>query len=171
MKDIVQDGHPALREVAAPVEPESITSAKIQQIITDMRNVLATQHDGVALAAPQIGVSLRIFIIAGKVFGERGEDMVFINPVSKKVSRNTEPMHEGCLSVRGLYGNVERHTKVKIEAYNKNGEQFVMKGKELIAQIFQHEMDHLDGILFTDKAIEVHETTEDDGVLKQQNKQ
>src|SRR3990167_7832805 len=100
------------------------------------------QSDGVAIAAPQIAVSLRIFVISGKVFDDdftRGEglktklkpdfkDLVFINPIFKKISKDKKLMTEGCLSVRPLYGKVRRATYALIEALNADGEKFEMEG-------------------------------------------
>ncbi len=79
-------------------------------------------------------------------------DMVFINPKIIKISKETEEMEEGCLSVRYLYGKVKRSKKAMVEAYDENGKRFKKGGSGILAQIFQHETDHLDGILFIDKA-------------------
>jgi peptide deformylase len=113
---------------------------------------------------------LRIFTISGRVFDDefiRGEknlkekkhkDVVCINPIFKKVSRDKKLMAEGCLSVRPLYGKVRRATRATIEAYNEEGVKFTLDGTGLLAHIFQHEIDHLDGILFIDKAKNIHES-------------
>lgn len=167
--EIIQNGNNILRETSKEVPIESIMENKIQSIIKDMNEALDSQYDGVAIAAPQIGVSLRIFIISGKVFDDEflnqeirpfiknpnktyPSNMVFINPVIKKISKDNKLMDEGCLSVRPIYGKVRRATRATIEAYNEKGEKFTMGGSGLIAHIFQHETDHLDGILFIDKA-------------------
>ncbi len=175
MVEIVQNGHKVLRQIAKPVAISNIRTKKIVKIISDMKKALSTQSDGVAIAAPQIAVSLRIFVISGKVFDDdftRGEglkkklkpdfkDLVFINPIFKKISKDKKLMTEGCLSVRPLYGKVRRATKALIEAYDENGVKFEMEGNGLIAHIFQHEVDHLDGVLFIDKAKDLHEPKED----------
>ncbi len=131
-----------------------------------MKKALESQDDGVAIAAPQIGVPLRIFVISGKVLnfikGEdddspRYPDMVFINPKITKLSKEKKLMEEGCLSVRWLYGKVRRSTKASIEAYDENGNFFKKGGSGLMAQIFQHETDHLEGVLFTDTAKDLEE--------------
>jgi peptide deformylase len=161
MVDIVDKNNPTLRAVAKEVPLEDISSAKIQKVITNMKIALASQDDGVAIAAPQIGVSLRIFVVSGKVIGYmKGEDnekniypdIVYINPVITKRSKEKKNMEEGCLSVRYLYGKVSRSAKVQIEGYDENGNFFNRGGAGLMAQIFQHETDHLDGILFIDSA-------------------
>lgn len=164
MKEIREKDDPILFKKSVVVDPKEIGSVKIQEIISDMKKALHSQDDGVAIAAPQIGVSLRIFIVAGKTLAmiagdekKPTEDMVCINPEIIKQSKKTEWMEEGCLSVRYLYGKVKRATKITIRAYNEKGVAFTRGGSGLLAQIFQHEIDHLDGILFVDKAEEIHE--------------
>jgi len=157
---IVQKENPVLREIAKEVPVSTITSAKIQKIITQMKKALASQDDGVAIAAPQIAVSLRIFIISGKandiVKGTEGSlDEVYINPVFTKISKDKKLVDEGCLSVRYLYGKTKRSTRATIEAYDEKGKKFSRGASGLIAQIFQHETDHLNGILFIDNAKEI----------------
>jgi peptide deformylase len=170
---IVQNGDKVLRKTSKEVPVSSITKPKIQKIISDMSAALDSQYDGVAIAAPQIGVSLRIFVVSGRVFDEgfiRGENqntkniykakqpnLVFINPIFKKTSKDKKLMVEGCLSVRPLYGKVRRATRATVEAYNEKGKKFVMEGTGLLAHIFQHEIDHLEGVLFIDKAKDLHE--------------
>lgn len=155
-----------LRGKAKPVLIKDIPTKKIQKIISDMKKALATQDDGVAIAAPQIGQDLRIFVVAGKtkaIIANEDEktskytDEVFINPEIIKSSREKNIMEEGCLSVRWLYGKVKRSAKVEISAYDEHGKKIRRGASGLMAQIFQHEIDHLEGILFTDKAKDVHE--------------
>ncbi len=166
-KKIIQiDENKVLREKAKEVPKKDITSPRIQKILNNMKKALASQDDGVAIAAPQIGVSLRIFIVSGRAFiidrdedPEHAfyEDMVCINPVITKKSRKKEIMDEGCLSVRGKYGKVQRAQKTTITAYDENGKKFTYGGTGLFSQIFQHETDHLDGVLFVDKATDIEE--------------
>jgi peptide deformylase len=155
-----------LRSKAAPVLIKDIPSKKIQKTISDMKKALAGQDDGVAIAAPQIGVSKRIIVISGKVkaiiAGENEQtvkypDETFINPNIIRSSKEKSIMEEGCLSVRWLYGKVKRSAKVEIEGYNENGKKVRRGASGLMAQIFQHECDHLEGILFIDKAKDLHE--------------
>lgn len=160
---IVQKGDPVLRKQAPAVAIEQITSPELQQDIKAMHAALADCHDGVALAAPQIGISKRIFVIAPKAFKEyTDQPLVFINPVITKTSKKKEHMDEGCLSVRGWFGKTQRHKQATVEAYNEHGEKFEMGGSGLIAQIFQHEIDHLDGILFDDHAHDVRELSQEE---------
>lgn len=159
---IVQDGDPVLRECAQTVPIKDITSPRIQQVLRDMKEALSSQKDGVAIAAPQIGVPLRIFLASDDVLAEAdpsykkmGKDIVFINPEISRLSREKEKVEEGCLSVRWKYGKVLRSTKATVRGYNELGEKIERGAKGLLAQVFQHETDHLDGILFTDTATNV----------------
>lgn len=168
---IVQNEDKVLRKISKEVPVSDIGKTKIKKILNDMNMALDSQYDGVAIAAPQIGISLRIFIVSSKIFDEnfiRGEltnnhniakkpNLVFINPVFTKISKDKKLMTEGCLSVRPLYGKVRRATRATVEAYNEFGKKFTREGSGLLAHIFQHEIDHLDGILFTDKAKNLQE--------------
>jgi peptide deformylase len=167
MIPIVQKGDPVLRKDARAVAISEIESPRIQRIIKKMTEALYQEEDGVAIAAPQIGESVRIFIVSGKVLSphypdlEEGEeiapDLVCINPIITKLSKQKKKMPEGCLSVRWLYGNVIRSHKATIRAYNKDGNIFSRGGSGLLAQIFQHETDHLNGILFIDTAEDIED--------------
>ena len=164
---IIQKENPILRQMAAEVPLKDIGSAKVKKVIRDMKQMLATQPDGVAIAAPQIGASLRIFVVAGKIFEDdfrrQGDeeiekspvkipDLVFINPVITKMSKTKKWMHEGCLSVRPLWGEVQRSTNATITAYDEYGAKITRGAGGLLAHIFQHETDHLNGVLFIDNA-------------------
>ncbi|MFC1802175.1 peptide deformylase [Patescibacteria group bacterium] len=161
MKEIVQKENLVLRDISQEVSIEEIDSKEIQNLIKEMHQSLATQDDGVALAAPQIGENLRIFVISPRVFDpeneqfipkEKSENLVYINPKIIKTSKKQKWVDEGCLSVRQYYGRVKRLEKVTVKAYNEKGEAFTRGASGLLAQIFQHEIDHLNGVLFTDKA-------------------
>lgn len=158
MKKIVQKEDVVLRKIAKEIPENKITSKEIQQVIKNMFESLAGEEDGVALAAPQIGESLRIFIISPKIFDKPTEEhLVFINPKILKKSNDRKKMDEGCLSCRWYYGTTKRASRVELEAYDENGQKFKMTGTKLIAQIFQHETDHLEGILFLDHATNLKE--------------
>ncbi len=167
MVDIVQSEHPTLRGIAEPVSASDFGGAQLHKIIERMKTALASQRDGVAIAAPQIGVPLRIFVVAGFIFKKEDDptfptDKVFINPEIISVSKQKRWLEEGCLSVRYLYGKVHRSTKAKVHAYDENGKAFTIGASGLLAQIFQHETDHLNGTLFIDSAKELHELTEEE---------
>lgn len=181
MKKILQQKEKVLREIAREIPVADIKTKKIQNILKEMSQALLNQDDGVALAAPQIGYSLRIFVVSGKIFSdyfvksqeegllnennvikstekkEKIKDLVFINPKISKLSRDKEWVPEGCLSVRWLYGNTFRSKKATVTAYDENGKKFVRGASGLLAQIFQHETDHLVGTLFIDHAKDIKE--------------
>src|SRR5690606_13480032 len=116
------------------------------------KEAMHNEDDSAAIAAPQIGALLRIFIISRSILPEKEDgavnDLVFINPKILKHSRTKSALEEGCLSVRWLYGEVERFDKVTVEALDETGRRVVYGASGIIAQAFQHEIDHLDGILF-----------------------
>ena len=169
MNEIVQKENKVLRKIADKVPVEAISSRKIKTIIRRMIKALDSQEDGVAIAAPQIGAPLSIFVVSGKVFEimdgkneeeiekKKTKDITFINPTIVKLSREKEEVEEGCLSVRYLYGKVSRSNKAIVEAYDETGKEFTKGSTGLLAQIFQHETDHLNGILFIDKAKSLEE--------------
>lgn len=186
MNEIVQKENKILRKIAKPVPIESIRSRKIETIIRRMIKALDSQEDGVAIAAPQIGENLRIFVISKRIFEIMEEeknagknktdqkskrekleefekekpdfkDMVFVNPEIVKTSKEKMLAEEGCLSVRWLYGRVKRSQKTLVRAYDETGKMFTLGGSGLLSQAFQHEIDHLDGVLFIDKATDLRE--------------
>lgn len=161
MKAIVQQGDEVLRKVAQYVKTEAIGTAPIQLAIKEMKASLATQKDGVALAAPQIGKSLQIFVVSPIIFDNpQNHNLVYINPQIIYESEKTKWLDEGCLSCRWKLGQVERHVEVSIRAYNDKGELFEETATGLLAHIFQHETDHLHGILFVDKARNIRDMTD-----------
>jgi peptide deformylase len=166
---ILQRDDPVLRGKARLVPLSDIGTPKIDKIISDMKIAMASQKDGIAIAAPQIGVPLQIFMISGEVLkkadpkhGGDGSDLIFINPEITKLSKEKKEMEEGCLSVRWLYGKVPRSTKVSITAIDEKGNKIDRGASGVLAQAFQHECDHLNGTLFIDKADQVWEMTEEE---------
>lgn len=170
MQTIVTIGNEVLRTTAQEVPVDNIPTTRIQKIINDMKEALAKEKFGVAIAAPQIGEPLRIFVVGGKVFAARASeaydehthaDQVFINPEVLKLSRKKKTGDEGCLSIPGKYGTkVDRHDKVTISYYDEAGERHERGASGFLARIFQHEIDHLNGILYTDIATEVIDVDE-----------
>lgn len=162
MKEIVQEGAPVLREIAKPVPEKLFGSVALSDIIDDMTRALDYELEGVALAAPQLGIPYRIFITRkDRTLPPPPEDAppppvaveVYINPEIVKTSRKRALMDEGCLSVRGVYGTTKRHERVTVRARNLDGSTLERGGGGIMAQIFEHEIDHLNGILFTDHAV------------------
>jgi peptide deformylase len=160
---IIQMNNPILRARAALIEPHEIRSDKIKMLIERMHDALSTQHDGVALAAPQIGESYQIFVVAPFLFDKPNkEHLVYINPKILELSENTKNLEEGCLSCRWKIGKVKRSLRAKVEAYDEYGNVFREEAKGLLAHIFQHEIDHLEGILFIDKAENLRDMTQEE---------
>ncbi|KKS15333.1 MAG: Peptide deformylase [Parcubacteria group bacterium GW2011_GWB1_41_6] len=157
MKKILQKENSILRKVAQEVPIKEIGSAKIKKIIKEMTEALANEPEGVALAAPQIGYGLRLFIVAKHKLSQEenplagGEFLIFINPKILKTSQKKVFLKEGCLSLTGIYKEIWRKEKALIEAYDENGKKFRRGASGLLAEIIQHEVDHLNGILFIDK--------------------
>jgi peptide deformylase len=173
MKAIVQEGTPVLRDIAKPVPEELFGTPELAKMIKDMETALDKELDGVAIAAPQIAIPYRIFIVrkdrtVPQPDRERGEPRVqgdkpivetYINPEIVKTSRKRSRADEGCLSVRGIYGVTNRHERVTVKAQTADGKKFERGGGGLLAQIFEHEIDHLNGILFIDHAENLLEVT------------
>lgn len=175
MVKIVQKDGAVLRKTAKPLVQNEITSAATKRIIKDMQAAMATREDAVAIAAPQIGHSIRLFIVSSKVFKDEKhsepKDLICINPEITKTSRKKAVADEGCLSVDGWYGKTKRAEKVTLVAFNEKGEQFTRGATGLLAQIFQHEVDHLNGKLFIDHAIETWEIAREDKNKKENEKE
>ncbi|MBI3671232.1 peptide deformylase [Candidatus Azambacteria bacterium] len=140
-------------------EVADIQSPEIQKFILNMKTTLKSTPNGVGLAAPQAGKNLRIFVASDDLGINQ---TVFINPEITKISENMILKGEGCLSLPEYYGKIRRADWVKAEACNENGRKFKIKATGLVAQLIQHEVDHLNGILFIDKAEKV-ESQKTDG--------
>lgn len=141
--------HPVLRVKAKPVE--GITD-EVRAVAQQMLRIMH-EAPGVGLAAPQVGLSWRMFV--ANPSGEAGDDHVFINPVLSGSGRETSEREEGCLSLPGVNAVVRRPKVVTIEAMNLEGETFRMSSDDLPARVWQHEYDHLDGVLIIDRMSEI----------------
>lgn len=157
---IVKDPDPVLREVAKPVKA---VTPNIRKLLRDMAD---TMYDagGVGLAAPQIGISKRVIVVDPQD-GETGL-IGMVNPeIVEAEGEQLGP--EGCLSIPGLQGDVKRFMRVKVKGLDENGEERTIEAEGYLARIFQHEIDHLNGILFTDIAESIYrvppESAEEDG--------
>ncbi len=157
MAKFVPENHPTLHTIAEEITPAEFADGTVKKILKDLRQAIITYKvDGftaVAIAAPQIGVGKRMFIIED----QSGDDdrlptVIAINPRFTKLSKKSHVVGEGCLSIPDRYGLVRRSSNVTIEALDENGVPFTRGAGGLLAQIMQHETDHLDGILFTDRA-------------------
>lgn len=177
--------NPALRDVAAEIPLADIGRPFIRELIADMKRLLAQEKFGVAIAASQVGEPVRLFVVSGRALakhndGEGGDtdedvenkktknekqsisDQVYMNPVMVKTSKVKRQKHEGCLSVKGKWGNVARAEKATVRAYDEHGKLFTRGASGFLAHVFQHEMDHLDGILYIDKAKKLYDDKPDD---------
>ena len=140
--NIVEIGSPVLREKAKEVKEVNST---IEKLLNNMADTMYAAN-GVGLAAPQIGVSKRVVVI------DVGQGLIeLINPVILE-SQGEETDTEGCLSIPGVTGEVTRAAKVRVQALNRKGESIELQGEGLLARALQHEIDHLEGVLFVDKA-------------------
>jgi len=150
---IIQESDPVLRKKAELIKNPK--SPEIKGLIADM---IATMKkaSGIGLAAPQVGVPFRIFTVnvEDKVY-------VFINPEVKNLSQDESSFEEGCLSVQKIWGPVIRPKKLTIKALDEDGEPIKIRAKGLLARVIQHEMDHLNGTLFIDKAEKLYKIAEE----------
>lgn len=143
---VLHNPNKELRVVSVPVSADKVTSEDIKSLIEDLK-VTMKKENGIGIAAPQVGVHERVIIVDMK-----GKPTAFINPELSDKSFKLVDSDEGCLSVPGKWGLVKRHRSVKVKALDANGHEVSFKAIGLEAIIFQHEIDHLDGILFIDRA-------------------
>lgn len=139
-----------LRRKAVVFDFEKHQPAETRKLIQDMRNTMK-KAAGVGLAANQIGLDIRVFVAEFD-----NKFYAVFNPEIIKQSKETDRLDEGCLSVPGVYGNVKRSERVIITGFDKNGKRLRINAWGFLARIFQHEVDHLNGTLFIDKAEHVH---------------
>lgn len=155
---IIEQGekNPILRKKAEEVAE---INEETDRFIAAMRRLLK-KAKGVGLAAPQAGKSSRVFILSlPEELRDKSYPEIFINPVLLERSAEEEIMEEGCLSLPGIYGEVPRAKRIKIRAVNKNGDEFEVEANGIPARVIQHEYDHLEGILFIDRALKIGEAT------------
>ena len=148
-------GHPVLRRIAEPVSPEAIRAPEIQRLVDDMLETM-DDHDGAGLAAPQVHVSRRV-VVYGVRANPRYPDAeevpltILVNPRLTPLTKEEEEDWEGCLSVPDLRGKVPRVTRVRVEAYGRDGQPLVFEAAGFHARVVQHECDHLDGKVYLDR--------------------
>ncbi len=150
--EVMKAGHPVLKQVAEPVD---FVNKKLRSFIEDMVETMY-ESDGVGLAAPQVGLSQRIIVL------DDGNGLLeLVNPeITKK--EGSQIGLEGCLSVPGYYGNVDRYDKITVKALDKYNKKKIIKAEGFLARILQHEIDHLDGHLFIEKASDIHRISDDE---------
>ncbi len=156
IRKIARLGHPVLRETARELSREEISSPELKRLVRDM---IDTMHDygGVGLAAPQVHESVRLAIIEFSADNERYENddgqplLVIINARVKVLDETISGFWEGCLSVPGMRGYVERPSKIEVNYLDERGKPKTLVADGFLATVFQHELDHLDGVLYVDK--------------------
>jgi len=171
VREVLRMGHPTLRVKASPVSKEEILSDEFKSLINDMFETMEAE-EGIGIAAPQIGVSKQVAIVGVPKDNPRypdapepeegdGEDendfdvLVVINPTITVVDEEKMGFWEGCLSVPGLRGYVERPKKIKVEFTDLEGNSQTVEAKGFAATVFQHELDHLDGVLYVDRVEDI----------------
>ncbi len=164
-RDIVTLPDPVLRRKARTVLR---FDAELQTLIDDMIETLR-DAPGVGLAAPQVGVSDRLIVVEYPEDDEQEDSpkklYIMVNPEIKEISAETEMGIEGCLSIPGLHGEVERALAVTVKGQTRRGQAVKIKAKGWLARIFQHEIDHLNGVVFTDRATKVWKPAPEEPVL------
>jgi peptide deformylase len=168
LRTIIQDGHATLRKMAKKVDLKEIADPLFQQLIDDMFETMYAAP-GVGLAAPQINVSKRLFVMDVGEDEEHPEGgrYVVINPKIELAQDEVE-MTEGCLSVPGYVGDITRFQHVAVSGVDREGRKIRLEGKGLFAQALQHEIDHLNGVLYIDKArnVRVPQTKEEEDIAE-----
>jgi peptide deformylase len=144
---IITHPNPILRELSEAVKAEEIKTSKFLEMLKEMGEIMF-EKDGIGLAAPQVGILKRVIVI-----NVDGNAVPFINPKIVAKSWHKDTKEEGCLSVPEVFGKVKRHMWVKVNFLDAKGEEHEMKVRGLLARVFQHEIDHLDGVLFIDKIV------------------
>ena len=153
---IARLGHPVLRQPALPIQPEEIQSPDFQQFVDDMIDTMR-ESDGVGLAAPQVYASKRVVLIEVKGPHPRYPNMpevpltVLINPQLTSHAAELEEDWEGCLSIPDLRGRVPRWKSLDVSALDRNGKAIALQASGFFARVIQHELDHLDGLMFLER--------------------
>lgn len=147
-------GHPVLRKIAVPVPPDQISSPEIQHFIDDMIETMY-EYDGAGLAAPQVHVSKQIVIMEVKGHPRYPDASipltVYINPEITPLTEDMVEDWEGCLSVPGLRGRVPRYNKIRLQAYDRQGNRIDIVVEGFHARVIQHECDHVQGKVYLDR--------------------
>ncbi len=172
IREIVKMGNPVLREVAEDFSVEEIKSTETKDLLEDMWDSLEASG-GIGLAAPQIGISKQLAIIKLSSESDRYPDMedsetyVIFNPKISIIDDNEQGFWEGCLSIPGLRGYVERPRKIRVDFLDENALQKSIEIENFLATVFQHEIDHLYGTLYVEKMKDITTLTfEEEMVLE-----
>ena len=153
--EITKEPDPLLHKVSKNLTAEEINSKTTKGFIGDLIETMYAK-DGVGIASVQVGNPIQLCVIAKNFTPEKLNDLILINPTFVKASVLREWSEEGCLSVPKIYGSVRRFKKIKVSALNTKGEKIEFVARDFFARIIQHEIDHLNGILFIEKAKKLH---------------
>lgn len=154
--DVIRMGHPVLRQVARPWPAESIDSEDFRSLVDDMRETMHARG-GIGLAAPQVNRSVQVAVIEIDGAPSRYGDIqsvpfgIYVNPVITVLDEAEEGYWEGCLSIPGLMGYVERPQHIRVDYLDEQAEQQSLEVQGFLATVFQHEFDHLQGTLYIDR--------------------
>ncbi|MBD5657702.1 MAG: peptide deformylase [Candidatus Eremiobacteraeota bacterium] len=160
MREIIRDGHPTLRKVAKRVDPAELKDPLFQQTIDDMFETMYAAP-GIGLAAPQINLGKRLFVVDLQDEDDTHGPFVVVNPKFTVTEGQIESI-EGCLSVPGMIGDLERFERVVCAGLDRHGKKVEHEGTGLFGRCLQHEMDHLDGVLYIDKARNIRPAATDE---------
>jgi peptide deformylase len=150
IREIIQDGHPTLRKVAKRVTLDELGDPLFQQLIDDMFETMY-HAPGIGLAAPQVNIGKRLFVVDLQDDDDDHGPLVVVNP-KFTVTEGEIASIEGCLSVVGMIGDLTRFERVVCTGLDRDGKKIELEGTNLFGRCLQHEMDHLDGVLYIDKA-------------------
>lgn len=160
IREIIQDGHPTLRKVAKKVTAQEMDDPLFQQLIDDMFETMY-HAPGIGLAAPQINIGKRIFVVDLQDDDDAHGPLVVVNPKFTTTEGEIESI-EGCLSVVGMIGDLTRFERVVCTGLDRFGKKIELEGTGLFGRCLQHEMDHLNGVLYIDKAKNIRPAATDD---------
>ena len=150
-----------LRTPVSPLDFAKENMKELRELVREMRRVMLAAP-GVGLSANQVGVSKRLFVAQVPDSKGRSKFYAILNPVLTKISKEVSTLQEGCLSIPGVFGEMTRPAKITLEGLNPFGKKIKLKAVGLLARVFQHELDHLDGVLFIDKATGIHRVVPDE---------
>lgn len=153
--EITKEPNPLLHKVSRNLTPEEINSPITKEFVVNLIETMYVK-DGVGIASVQVGNPIQLCVIAKNFTPKKESNLILINPSFEKKSVLREWDEEGCLSVPNIYGSVRRFKKIKVTALNEKGEKIEFIATDFFARIIQHEIDHLNGILFIEKAKKLH---------------
>ena len=153
--EITKEPNPLLHQVSKNLTAEEINSKKMKEFIVNLTETMYVK-DGVGIASVQVGNPIQLCVIAKNFTTKKESDLILINPTFEKKTVLREWDEEGCLSAPTIYGSVRRFKKIKVTALGVNGKKIEFIATDFFARIIQHEIDHLNGILFIEKAKKLH---------------